>query len=180
MHAAVERLLLRSAQACSSRRTIQSIRASEAARAISRAMVIAAQRCRIRDHGRMPIAVFVYGTLMCGQANHHWLAGANFGGKRRLDGARLYNLGPFPMAVLADGGELDPQADAVCGELWWMDADRLEQLDRLEGHPRLYERRQLPLDDGQPAWVYLGRPHQVRHSPLLADGRWRGSAAAQG
>lgn len=132
-----------------------------------------------------PIALFVYGTLMRGHGNHHWLAGARFGGERRLLGARLYNLGPFPMAVTVDGGEADPRdkgelgdgvwGDGVWGELWWIDAACLERLDRLEGHPRLYERRFLALADGQEAWVYLGRPRQVRSSPALSSGRWRGA-----
>jgi gamma-glutamylcyclotransferase (GGCT)/AIG2-like uncharacterized protein YtfP len=142
-------------------------------------MVIAAEGFRESDHGRMPIALFVYGTLMRGQPNHHWLAGARFGGERRLAGVRLYNLGPFPMAVPAGEEQPHDHFYRVYGELWWVDAACLERLDGLEGHPRLYERRQLALDHGQLAWVYLGRPRQVRHSPLLAEGRWRRSAAAE-
>jgi gamma-glutamylcyclotransferase (GGCT)/AIG2-like uncharacterized protein YtfP len=114
------------------------------------------------------IAVFVYGTLRRGQSNHHLLAGARWGGEQRLPGARLHNLGPFPMAIATP----DTAADAVQGELWWVDAATLEQLDRLEGHPRLYERRPLTLASGQRAWVYLGRPRQVRHSPPLPQGLW--------
>ncbi|MFM7696033.1 MAG: gamma-glutamylcyclotransferase [Vulcanococcus sp.] len=128
----------------------------------------------------MPIALFVYGTLMRGHSNHHWLAGARFGGERRLAGVRLHNLGPFPMAVPAADNGPQPGASSVWGELWWIDAACLAHLDRLEGHPRLYERRQLPLEGGPLAWVYLGRPRQVRHSPVLAEGRWGGSAAGRG
>lgn len=115
-----------------------------------------------------PIPLFVYGTLMRGQANHHFLAGSRFGGAWRMPGLMLHDLGPFPMAVATT----DTAADSVQGELWWVDAACLARVDRLEGHPRLYERRQLPLEGGQRAWVYLGRPRQVRHSPLLPDGRW--------
>jgi|688.fasta_scaffold04815_23 gamma-glutamylcyclotransferase (GGCT)/AIG2-like uncharacterized protein YtfP len=115
-----------------------------------------------------PIPLFVYGTLMRGQANHHFLAGSRFGGAWRMPGLMLHDLGPFPMAVATT----DTAADSVQGELWWIDAACLARVDRLEGHPRLYERRQLPLEGGQRAWVYLGRPRQVRHSPLLPDGRW--------
>ena len=114
------------------------------------------------------IPVFVYGTLRRGQANHHLLHGARWGGEQRLPGARLHDLGPFPMAIAT----ADTAADAVHGELWWVDAATLERLDHLEGHPRLYERRRLPLDSGEQAWVYRGRPKQVRHSPVLAQGRW--------
>jgi hypothetical protein len=57
-----------------------------------------------------------------------------------------------------------------------VDAAGLARLDRLEGYPRLYDRRPLPLADGRRAWVYLGRPHQVRHVSAIADGCWLGPA----
>ena len=115
----------------------------------------------------------MYGTLRRGQSNHHHLAGARWGGEQRLSGARLHDLGPFPMAIASP----ETAADAVQGELWWVDGAMLHQLDQLEGHPRLYERQARQLDNGQRAWVYLGRPRQVRYAPVVADGRWpRGSA----
>ncbi|MCP9816063.1 gamma-glutamylcyclotransferase [Synechococcus sp. GreenBA-s] len=124
--------------------------------------------------------VFVYGTLQRGHSNHHWLAGAGFVGERQLGGARLFDLGPFPMAVAADADDLAAAADSaiapIHGELYHVSAGGLAQLDRLEGCPRLYGRHWLQLLDGSHAWVYLGRPRQVRHARLLADGRWRGRA----
>ena len=30
----------------------------------------------------------------------------------------------------------------------------------------------LSLNDGRQAWVYLGRPRQVRHAPLVVGGSW--------
>jgi hypothetical protein len=30
----------------------------------------------------------------------------------------------------------------------------------------------LSLNDGRRAWVYLGRPRQVRHAPLVVGGSW--------
>lgn len=136
--------------------------------------------------------VFVYGTLQRGQNNHHWLAGAGFVGPRQLGGARLFDLGPFPMAVAvadavtdaddlaADAGSSAAEADRapapIHGELYRVSAEGLARLDRLEGCPRLYGRHWLQLLDGSHAWVYLGRPRQVRHARLLADGRWRGRA----
>ncbi len=133
--------------------------------------------------GADPLAgepVFVYGTLQRGHSNHHWLAGAGFVGERQLGGARLFDLGPFPMAVAADADDLAAAADSpiapIHGELYRVSAGGLAQLDRLEGCPRLYGRHWLQLLDGSHAWVYLGRPRQVRHARLLADGRWRGRA----
>lgn len=110
--------------------------------------------------------VFVYGTLKRGEANHHWLAEARFGGRRRLEGVRLHDLGPYPMAVPAE------DAGIVHGELYTVDAAGLAGLDRLEDVPDEYERRRLRLCDGGEAWVYMGRPEQVLGRPLVAYGDW--------
>jgi len=114
------------------------------------------------DHGEL--LVFVYGTLKRGHGNHHWLAGAHFLGEAELPDVVLHDLGPFPMAVPGEG--------TVIGEVYRIDAASLDRLDRLEGYPRLYDRQVLSLNDGRQAWVYLGRPRQVRHAPLLAGGIW--------
>jgi gamma-glutamylcyclotransferase (GGCT)/AIG2-like uncharacterized protein YtfP len=118
--------------------------------------------------------VFVYGSLKRDQPNHHWLAGATGLGEGQLDGVQLFDLGPFPMAVRPAGEPCSPGCQALQGELYRVDAPTLERLDRLEGSPRLFERHWLPLQDGRCAWVYLGRPAQVRHAPLLAHGLWSG------
>ena len=115
-----------------------------------------------------PELVFVYGTLKRGHGNHHWLAAAPFQGEAVLPNVVLHDLGPFPMAVPGEG--------LVRGEVYAVDAAGLARLDRLEGYPRLYDRRPLPLADGRRAWVYLGRPHQVRHVAAIADGCWLGPA----
>ena len=109
--------------------------------------------------------VFVYGTLKRGASNHAWLAGSRWLGEACLPGLVLHDLGPFPMAVLGAG--------TVLGELYAVDAAGLARLDHLEGYPRLYDRQLLPLADGRRAWVYLGRPRQVRHAPVLASGHWQ-------
>jgi gamma-glutamylcyclotransferase (GGCT)/AIG2-like uncharacterized protein YtfP len=114
------------------------------------------------------VLVFVYGTLKRGHGNHHWLAEAPFLWEAELPNVVLHDLGPFPMAVPGEG--------LVRGEVYAVDAAGLARLDRLEGYPRLYHRQPLPLADGRTAWVYLGRPHQVRHVSAIADGRWEGPA----
>lgn len=110
--------------------------------------------------------LFVYGTLKRGQANHHHMIGARFAADALMDGIELYDLGPFPMAIAGEG--------RARGELFWVDGEQLAALDRFEGVPRLYARRQRPLCDGRLAWIYLGRPRQVRHSPRLVEGCWPG------
>ena len=108
--------------------------------------------------------VFVYGTLKRGAVNHHWLEGASWQGEAKLLGVLLHDLGPFPMAVIGDG--------TAIGEVYAVEEHGLARLDELEGYPRLYDRQMLSLNDGRQAWVYLGRPRQVRHAPLLAGGSW--------
>lgn len=113
--------------------------------------------------------VFVYGSLKRGQPGHHWLNGSRWCGEARLPGLALYDLGPFPMAVASD----DPQA-CLQGEIYGVSTAQLARLDRFEGVPRLYERLLRPLDDGRHAWVYVGRPRQVRHVSRIASGVWLG------
>jgi gamma-glutamylcyclotransferase (GGCT)/AIG2-like uncharacterized protein YtfP len=113
--------------------------------------------------------VFVYGSLKRGQPGHHWLNGSRCCGEAWLPGLALYDLGPFPMAVASD----DPRA-CLQGELYRVSAPQLARLDRFEGVPRLYERQLRPLGDGRTAWVYVGRPRQVRHVARIASGVWQG------
>lgn len=108
--------------------------------------------------------LFVYGTLKRGQANHGHLQGARCLGEASLESACLHDLGPFPMAIAAEG--------RVHGELYAVPTAALPRLDAFEGCPRLYQRHWLPLADGRQAWVYLGQSRQVRHSPRLPDGVW--------
>ena len=108
--------------------------------------------------------VFVYGSLKRGEKNHRWLEGASWQGEAELNGVLLHDLGPFPMAVIGEG--------TAIGEVYAVEERGLAHLDRLEGYPRLYDRQVLSLNDGRQAWVYLGRPRQVRHAPLLAGGIW--------
>ena len=148
---------------------MRAINPSEPARATNRAIVMAATEGSGDSDLRLSQLVFVYGTLMRHQPNHQQLAGSRFRGAAQLPGLELFDLGPFPMAV-ASG-----QAKACLhGEVYAVSAEQLLALDRFEGVPRLYERQQHQLSDGRSVWLYVGRPHQVRHCPTLADGHWRG------
>jgi gamma-glutamylcyclotransferase (GGCT)/AIG2-like uncharacterized protein YtfP len=110
--------------------------------------------------------LFVYGSLKRGQPAHHLLKGLPWLGEAWLPGACLHDLGPFPMAVPGEG--------RIHGEVYGVWEADLAALDGYEGAPRLYQRHWLNLEDGRSAWVYLGRPHQVRHVAPLASGCWLG------
>ena len=114
--------------------------------------------------------VFVYGTLKRGERSHGLLGDAPFEGAALLSGLELYNLGPFPMGIC------NPQASRpISGELYSVTDLQLKALDRFEGEPRLYRRELRRLSDGREAWVYLGKPRQVRFAPVLSNGCWSGS-----
>lgn len=106
--------------------------------------------------------VFVYGSLKRGMGNHQQLAGARFVGTGQLGGLQLFDLGPFPMAVVTAEAEAEDEA-LLQGELYAVDAAQLAALDRFEGVPRLYERQRHQLSDGREVWVYVGRSQQVRN-----------------
>ena len=117
--------------------------------------------------------LFVYGSLKRGMANHPQLQQAVWVGCARLEGLALYDLGPFPMAIACS----EP-GSAIEGELYQVNAALLEQLDRFEGAPRLYQRELHRLSSGEAVWVYVGRAQQVRHVKRLSSGCWQGPATA--
>ncbi|MFM7268110.1 MAG: gamma-glutamylcyclotransferase [Cyanobium sp.] len=119
-----------------------------------------------------PERLFVYGTLKRGQPNHHWLQSCPYEGEAIMAGLLLYDLGPFPMAVAGEG--------EVRGEVYALSRQELSSTDRFEGYPRLYDRCLRSLADGRQTWVYVGREHQVRHSPLLSEGIWHGRTDSEG
>ncbi|QVL48228.1 MAG: gamma-glutamylcyclotransferase [Thiocapsa sp.] len=109
--------------------------------------------------------VFVYGTLLRGEVNHHLLAQAEYLGSHRTAACfSLYLLRAYPGAVR--GG-----ATAIRGEVYAVDHAGLRRLDRLEDYPALYDRRLLATPFGR-AWIYLFRG-SVRDRPLIPGGDWR-------
>jgi gamma-glutamylcyclotransferase (GGCT)/AIG2-like uncharacterized protein YtfP len=111
--------------------------------------------------------LFVYGTLMGGQANACELAGATFLGAARTAAVyTLYDLGPYP-GLCAGGGT------SVTGELYQLAPGQLGRLDDFEEHPTLYCRTPIALADGRGALAYLlvGAP-PAGASPIT-EGDWR-------
>ena len=117
--------------------------------------------------------VLVYGTLLAGESNHHWLVGARLLERVVLQGLLLHDLGPYPMAVRALAGSAGAAGALLEAELYAIPRLLLVDLDRLEDHPREYERQLWTLADGRQAWIYLGRARQVEGLRRIASGRWR-------
>lgn len=94
--------------------------------------------------------VFVYGTLMPGEANWPILAEHLKGPVRRaaMDGTRIYDTGwGFPALLILPG--------ATRGWVAPISVVGLAELDVLEGVPHLYRRALLTTRDGARVWTYV-------------------------
>jgi|13_taG_2_1085334.scaffolds.fasta_scaffold59985_2 gamma-glutamylcyclotransferase (GGCT)/AIG2-like uncharacterized protein YtfP len=113
--------------------------------------------------------LFVYGTLMKGEANHSLMNGATYIGKFKTeDKWGLINLGHFPALV--------PHTIAVEGELYEVDSEMLVRIDRLEGvDAGLYQRRtintyDMDTDEHIEADTYIW--NSVSHTNNVKLRRW--------
>ena len=108
--------------------------------------------------------VFVYGTLKKDFGNHYFLKDSEFLGHAEVKGT-IYSLGHFPGAKLDEEG-------IIKGEIYEVNKETLERLDRLEGHPRLYLRTKVPCNLGimVEAYHYSGR---VDPKSLIESGVWK-------
>jgi len=112
--------------------------------------------------------VFVYGTLMKGQANHDLMKGAIYEGKYKTDDRwGLINIGVFPALV--------PHVLAVEGEVYTVDKETLAVLDRLEGVAGgMYKRRYIYVfdEDGVRDEVYTYIWGTITSSTEIKLARW--------
>lgn len=115
--------------------------------------------------------VAVYGSLKRGFGNHRLIEGQTFinNGFTMNDGYTMYSLGAFPGVV--EDGDSDIQV-----ELYEVDDAGLERLDRLEGHPTFYCRKQVNIvgrdDSVHYAWMYIYQG-ETGGLPLVATGDWQ-------
>lgn len=112
--------------------------------------------------------VFVYGSLLRGMHNHRLLDGARFVGAARTPPRfTLRDLGSFP-AIVAGG------RTQIVGEIYEVDAETLERLDRLEGHPHHYRREPIELERGEVAEIYVYVAPLGARAHAVPSGDWRG------
>lgn len=120
-----------------------------------------------RADSRSDLLLFVYGTLMRGEANAAWLDGARFLSVAQTPPAfTLVNLGPYP-GLLANG------TTCVGGEVYDVPDHLVPTLDAFEDHPTVYLRGSLALDCGQHAFAYFLRPQYAEGVPVLPGGDWK-------
>lgn len=103
--------------------------------------------------------VFVYGTLRSGHSNHHLMKGANsYGVGNTAENYSMYLISGYPYVT-----SFEPRYPII-GELYGIDGGTLSVLDKMEGHPRHYERREVSVIVGgnqYTAWMYFKDPPGV-------------------
>lgn len=122
------------------------------------------------------ILVFVYGTLLSGEANHRLLAEADFIAEAELKGVEMYDNGSYPMII--DG------ENSCEGEVYSINQQELRRLDILEGYTEgkkdcLYSREKVrvyPIPDGEAieAYVYKYKKDTSMHKKVQNGVRWTG------
>lgn len=111
--------------------------------------------------------LFVYGTLLAGEAAHGRLSGARFlGPVRTAPDYDLVDFGGYP--ALVPGGD-----SAVTGELYEVDDAMLQRLDAYESVPELYYRVRIRLAAGTLAEAYLMPRPKARGRSIIESGDWR-------
>lgn len=114
--------------------------------------------------------VFVYGTLMKGEANEHYLEGSVNLAPATIKGYDMYDVGWYPAIV--DGNGL------VIGELYRVPLKDMPSIDRLEGEGSLYAKRCETVTDanGESAfalvYVYLGDVSGLKRIPSWKEYVW--------
>lgn len=94
--------------------------------------------------------VFVYGTLLKGEANHNYYLNDDcYIGKATVSGYDMYNIGAFPGIVPGEG--------IIPGELYEVDDATMERLDYLEGEGSLYirESAQVTMSTGEKTFASI-------------------------
>ena len=95
--------------------------------------------------------VFVYGTLMSGEANHHYLKSSTCLGKATIEGYDMYDVGWYPAVVAGD--------NLIIGELYQIPLDDMASIDSLEGEGTLYTKKCETITDADGnthlAFVYV-------------------------
>ena len=112
---------------------------------------------------------FIYGSLKRGFPNHDRFdfdKKSRFLGEATLNGARMYDLGPFPCVVLTN----DPK-DAVHGEIYEVTDDECASMIRRMERGAGYVETKVEANGREAAtFVYDG----VQEAPAIPDGTWNG------
>lgn len=114
--------------------------------------------------------VFVYGTLKAGKLNHRIIEGNDFLGEDYIQGFDLFCGGGFPWIVPSEASDT-----LVKGEVYEVDDETLERLDRLEGYSNgytgFYDRTEVVTTEGKTVLVYFMHDNSRNGRPV-PSGDW--------
>lgn len=106
--------------------------------------------------------VAVYGSLKKNCTNHSLLACTKFIGTDIIPNWDMYSFGYFPCIIPGDG--------KIFTEIYEITDLDLKRLDRLEGYPSFYDRKEVDTEFGK-AWIYYH--HQLHDNlPKVKSGNW--------
>ena len=114
--------------------------------------------------------VFVYGTLMSGETNHHYLQNSDCLGLATIEGYDMYDVGWYPAIVSGD--------NTIMGELYQASKDDMSSIDMLEGEGSLYAKKceRVTTLDGNSTfafiYVYLRDISELERIPAWKDYVW--------
>ena len=100
--------------------------------------------------------IFVFGTLRQTQSNHQLLGNAYcYGAGHTRDKYAMYITSGYPYVTSNEARY------PIVGELYAIDDATLDKLDKMEGHPHYFIRREIIVDVGRAeytAWMYFRDP----------------------
>ena len=108
--------------------------------------------------------VAVYGTLKKGQVNHIAIKGATHKITQELTGWVMYNLGNYPTII-----ETGNDCDQIMVEIYEMPKFWMKTLDRIEGYPRMYNRKIVQTEVGK-AFIYFWNGFDI--TKRIKTGTW--------
>jgi gamma-glutamylcyclotransferase (GGCT)/AIG2-like uncharacterized protein YtfP len=117
--------------------------------------------------------VFVYGTLLLGEANHRVAKPHLLNVEKGTVKGFLHNIGPYPALVLHENGM------EIVGEWFTVTEEGLAQMDVLEdfevgSENNLYERVIVnDLYKQLNGYVYVFDKDKAKDLPLIKSGSWR-------
>tara|TARA_R110000751_G_scaffold10671_6_gene38666 strand:+ start:2846 stop:3217 length:372 start_codon:yes stop_codon:yes gene_type:complete len=112
--------------------------------------------------------LFVYGSLKKGFGNHRVLENSQYVGVSETGYSyEMVDLGYFP-------GVIKNEVAPIFGEIYLVDEDTMQALDRLEGNGSFYNRQLIWLGGIFTAWMYflVTRPEGGKMSPVNGRFVW--------